>query len=128
MRSSKRVFFTDKGPRPAASYSQAVIFDRSVFVSGQVALDPSTGQLVKGTIEEEAERALENLRIILEEAGSSLARALKVTVFLADIADYRAFNEVYTRYFPSEPLARTAVQAGALPMGVRVEIDAIAAL
>jgi len=128
MQATRRVFFTDKGPRPAAAYSQAVICDRLIFVSGQVPIDPGTGKLVQGTLEEQADRTLRNLQAILEEAGSSLSNVLKVTVFLRDIEHYRAFNEVYARYFPADPPARTAVQAGALPLGVAVEIDAIACL
>lgn len=128
MQAIRRVFFTEKGPQPAAAYSQAIVFDRLIFVSGQVPIDPATGRFVHGPIEEQAKQTLENLRVILEEAGSSLGNVLKVTVFLRDMHDYRPFNEVYARYFPTDPPARTAVQAGALPLGVAVEIDAIACL
>lgn len=125
---AKRTFFSERAPKPVSAYSQAVIFDRLIFVSGQVPLDPATGRPVEGTLEQQVQRTLENLRLILEDAGSSLAHVLKVTVFLADINDYAAFNQVYARYFPSDPPARTALQAGALPLGLRLEIDAIAAM
>ncbi len=124
----KRTFLSERAPKPVAAYSQAVIFDRLIFVSGQVPVDPATGRPVEGSLEQQAEQVLENLRLILEDAGSSLAQVLKVTVFLADINDYAAFNQVYSRYFASDPPARTALQAGALPLGLRLEIDAIAAM
>jgi len=99
-----------------------------VFISGQIALDPSTQQMVAGDIARQTERVLENLKGIVEAAGSSLARAVKTTVYLADLADFAAMNEVYARYFPERPPARSTVQVARLPRDARVEIELIAAL
>jgi 2-iminobutanoate/2-iminopropanoate deaminase len=124
----KRVFQTEKAAVTGGPYSQAVIHRDLIYISGQVAVDPVTNKTKPGTIEEESELALENIRIILEEAGSSLDRVLKITVYLANIEEYGLFNEVYKRCFQKDRAARTCIQAGGLPMGFRVEIDAIAAL
>ena len=95
-------------------------------MSGQGPINPQTNQIVLGTIEEEAEMTLENIRTVLEEAGSSLDKVLQVTAYLLNMKEYNRFNEVYKRYFKIDPPARTCVQAGKLPFGIRVEIDAIA--
>jgi 2-iminobutanoate/2-iminopropanoate deaminase len=124
----KKCFQTEKAAVTGGPYSQAVIHGDLIYVSGQVAVDPVTNEARPGTIEEESESALENIRIILQEAGSSLDRALKITVFLAEIDEFGRFNEVYKRYFQKDRPVRTCIQAGALPMGFRVEIDAIAAI
>ena len=121
----KRAFMTDKAAVTGGPYSQAIIHNGLVYVSGQGAVEPETNQIKLGTIEEEAELALNNIRIILEEAGSSLEKVLKVTVYLLDIADYARFNEVYKRYFKKDRPARVCIQAGKLPFDTRVEIDAI---
>ena len=117
-------FDTDKAAELGGPYSQAVIHDGLVYVSGQVAIDPVTNQIAAGTIEEETEVTMENMGIILAESGSSLAKVLQVKVYLADIRDYGRFNEVYRRYFPASPPARSCIQAK-IPFGLRVEIDAI---
>lgn len=119
---------TDAAPQPVGPYSQAVIHDGIVYVSGQVALDPATGRPTGDTIEEQAERILDNLRAILEAAGSDLSRLLRVTVYVADIAEFARFNAIYERHLGAARPARTTIQAGALPLGLRVEIDAIAAI
>jgi 2-iminobutanoate/2-iminopropanoate deaminase len=122
----KRLFNTSKAGITGGPYSQAVIHGGLVYVSGQIAFDPETNKFRAGTIEEESELALENLKIILTEAGSSLDKVLKVSVYLADINDYSSFNEIYRRYFGESLPARVCIQAGALPAGAKVEISAIA--
>lgn len=119
---------TDRGPKAIGPYSQAIRANGLVFLSGQIALDPGTQQMVAGDIALQTERVLENLKGIAEAAGSSLSRAVKTTVYLADLADFAAMNEVYARYFPERPPARSTVQVARLPRDARVEIDLIAAL
>lgn len=122
----KRSFHTDKAAILGGPYSQAIIHNGLIYISGQGAVHPQTNQITPGTIEEESELALENIRIILEEAGSSLNKVLQVTVYLLDMGEYVRFNEIYKRYFQTDLPARTCIQAGKLPFGIRVEIDAIA--
>jgi 2-iminobutanoate/2-iminopropanoate deaminase len=122
----KKAFETDKAAILGGPYSQAIIHNGLIFISGQGAIDPQTNEVMHGTIEKEAELSMENIRIILEEAGSSLDKILQVTVYLLDMGEYNRFNEVYKRYFQGDLPARTCVQAARLPFGVRVEIDAIA--
>jgi 2-iminobutanoate/2-iminopropanoate deaminase len=122
----KKVFHTDKAAVTGGPYSQAVIFNGLIHVSGQGAVDPATNRLKTGTIEEETVMGLENLRIILEEAGSNLGSVLSITVYLLDLEEYDRFNTVYRRYFPQDPPARTCIQAARLPFGTRVEISAVA--
>ena len=119
---------TLKAPSAIGPYSQAIMAGGFVFTAGQIALDPATGELVEGDIGVQAERVLENLKAVLDAAGSSLTNVVKCTVFLADIGDFAAVNEVYARYFTEPYPARSAVQAAALPKGARVEIEAIARL
>ena len=122
----KRIFQTDKAAVTGGPYSQAIIHNGIVYVSGQGAVDPQTNDIKPGTVEAEAGLALENLRIILEEAGSSLDKVLTVTVYLLDIAEYARFNEVYIKYFKQNRPARTCIQAGSLPFDTRIEITATA--
>ena len=119
---------TDKAPRPLAGapYSQAIAARGLVFCSGQVPLDPETQQLVEGGIPEQTERVLENLKGVLEAAGSSLGDIVKTTVFLTDLNDFAAMNEVYARYFPTQPPARSTFEVSKLPANASVEIEAIA--
>ena len=124
----KRIFQTDKAAVTGGPYSQAIIHNGIVYVSGQGAVDPQTNDIKPGTVEAEAGLALENLRIILEEAGSSLDKVLTVTVYLFDIAEYGRFNGVYKNYFKQNRPARTCIQAGSLPFNTRVEITATAYL
>jgi 2-iminobutanoate/2-iminopropanoate deaminase len=120
---------TERAPAPVGPYSQALIHDGLLFVSGQIPLDPSTGALVADDVEAQAERVLDNLRAVLEAGGSSLDRVLRTTVYLTDLALFPRVNAVYARYFTREPQpARVTIQAAALPLGARIEIDAIAAL
>ncbi len=122
----KHAFQTDKAAITGGPYSQAIIHNGLIYTSGQGAIDPKTNQISLGTIEEESKLTMENLRIILEEAGSSLDNVLKVTVHLLDMREYGRFNEVYKKFFEKNLPARTCVQSAKLPFGVRVEIDVIA--
>ena len=119
---------TSKGPKAIGPYSQAVKANGFVFLSGQIAFDPLTQQVVDGDVARQTEQVLENLKAIVEAAGSSLKHAVKTTVFLADMNDFAAMNEVYARYFPAHPPARSTVEAARLPRDVRVEIDLVALL
>jgi 2-iminobutanoate/2-iminopropanoate deaminase len=124
----KQVILTDRGPKPIGPYSQAVRSNGFLFVSGQVALDPKSGEFVGTDIRQQTERVLENLKAILEAAGVSLHHVVKTTVFLKDMNDFTAMNETYARYFTAAPPARSTVQAARLPKDALVEIDLIAAL
>lgn len=122
----RETIHTDKAPKAVGPYSQAIRGAGLVFTSGQIPLDPSTGKLVEGGVQEQARQSLENIRAILEAAGTDLSRAVKATVFLADIQDFAAVNEIYAQYFPSDPPARSAFQVAALPLGALVEIEMVA--
>jgi 2-iminobutanoate/2-iminopropanoate deaminase len=119
---------TDRGPKAIGPYSQAVRANGFVFLSGQIPLDPKTQQVVEGDVAAQTERVLQNLKGVVEAAGSSLQHVVKTTVFLADMNDFAAMNEVYGRYFTIHPPARSTVQVSRLPRDVRVEIDLIALL
>ncbi len=122
----REVIATDRGPKAIGPYSQAVKANGFIFISGQIPLDPRTQELVEGDAARQTERVMENLKGIVEAAGSSLDRVVKTTVFLKDLADFPAMNEVYSRYFPANPPARATVQVARLPRDVRVEIELIA--
>ena len=122
----KEIISTEKGPKAIGPYSQAVRANGFIYISGQGAIDPSTGALVAGGIAEQTARALDNLKAIVEAAGSSLDHAVKVTVFLKDMSDFAVMNEAYARYFPKNKPARTTVEVARLPLDLRVEIDLIA--
>lgn len=124
----KKALETDKAAIPGGPYSQAIIYNGIIYLSGQGPIDPQTNQVVHGTIEQETELSMENIRIILEEAGSSLSKVLQITAYLLNMREYGRFNEVYRRYFPEEPPARTCIQAARLPFDIRVEISAIACI
>jgi 2-iminobutanoate/2-iminopropanoate deaminase len=117
---------TDRAPKAIGPYSQAVRAGGFLFLSGQVPLDPATGELLRGTLEEEAGRVLQNLGAVLEAAGSGFDKVVRTTVFLVDLADFAAMNAVYARYFGDARPARSTVQVAALPRGARIEIDLIA--
>ena len=125
---SRRVIRTDKAPAPfqGAPYSQAIAHGGLVFVSGQVGVDPG-GNMVEGGIAEQTEQVMKNLSAILEAAGTSLQNVVKATIFLADLGDFQAMNEVYARHMGDEPPARATFQVAALPAGAVVEIEMIAA-
>jgi len=122
----KDAIVTDLGPKAIGPYSQAIRANGFVFVSGQIALDPRTQELVPGDITAQTERALENVRAILQAAGSSLEKVVRTTVFLVDMNEFASMNQVYARYFRQDFPARSTVQAARLPRDVRVEIDVIA--
>ena len=124
---SARAVTSADAPAPVGPYSQAVLLDGWVFASGQVPLDPGTGRLVEGGIEAQTERVIANLAAVLEAAGSSLERVVKATVYVTDLAQFAAINEIYARHFSGDPApARATVQVAALPLGAAVEMDAIA--
>lgn len=121
--------FTERAPRPIGPYSQGVLGEgKLLFVSGQIPIDPESGELVRGSIEQQARRAIENLLAIVEAAGGSAENVVKVTVYLRDINDYAKFNQVYEEYFSKSKPARAVVEVSGLPKGVDVEIEAIALL
>jgi len=120
------VIATDQAPKAIGPYSQAIRAAGLVFTSGQVALDPATQQVIAGDIAVQTERVLKNLSGLLEAAGTSLDKAVRCTVFLKNMGDFAAMNEVYGRYFSQTPPARTTVEAARLPKDVLVEIDVIA--
>ena len=124
----KDIVLTDRGPKPIGPYSQAIKSNGFVFVSGQVALDPRSGEFAGPDVRQQTERVLENLKAILEASGVSLHHVVKTTVFLKDMNDFAAMNEVYARYFTAAPPARSTVQAARLPKDALVEIDVIAFL
>ena len=121
-----KIVSTDKAPAAIGPYSQAVVSNGLAFVSGQIPLDPATGQLVAEDITAQTERVLENLKAVLEACGSSLAAVVKTTVYMKDIAEFPRMNEVFARYFPENPPARATVEVARLPRDLRVEIDCIA--
>lgn len=125
---AKEIFYTEMAPKPKGPYSQAVIHNSVLYLSGQVPVVPETGALIRGTIEEETEAVLNNVRIIVEEAGASLEDVIRVTCYLADLNDFDRFNRVYETFFSQFPPARTTFQAGRLPFDVQVEVDATVAL
>jgi 2-iminobutanoate/2-iminopropanoate deaminase len=122
------IVLTDRGPKPIGPYSQAIRTNGFLFVSGQVALDPKTGEMTGGEIRQQTERVFENIKGILEAAGSNLHHVVKTTVFLKDMNDFSTMNEVYAKYFTLAPPARSTVQVARLPKDALVEIEVIAAL
>ena len=117
---------TDKVPPARVPLSQAIQVGDWVFASGQLGMDPRTGRLAEGGIRAETRQVCENLKAVLEAAGTSLSKVVKVTIYMADLAELMAMNEVFSAYFPAEPPARTTFQAAGLVAGARVEIEAIA--
>ena len=117
---------TENAPAAIGPYSQAIKANGFVFVSGQIPIDPQTGEFVTGGITEQTARVLKNLTAVLEAAGSSLEQVVKTTVFLADMKEFSSMNEVYKDFFPSPPPARSTVAAAGLPRDARVEIEAVA--
>ncbi|QKF83053.1 RidA family protein [Halarcobacter ebronensis] len=123
----KEIISTKKAPDAIGPYNQATSFDKLVFTSGQIALDPETMEVVSGGVKEQTTRVMENLKAVLEEAGSSFENVLKTTCFLADMGDFVAFNEVYGTYFKGETApARSTVAVKTLPKNVLVEVEVIA--
>ncbi|MBP7460277.1 MAG: RidA family protein [Candidatus Delongbacteria bacterium] len=123
---SKKVIATEKAPKAIGPYSQGIMVNGFLYTSGQVPLDPQTGKLVEGDIQVQAKRSLDNLKAIIEAAGYTMEDIVKTTVFLKDIANFKAVNEVYAGYFSANPPARSAIQVAALPLNAELEIEAVA--
>ena len=122
----KKIVATENAPKAIGPYSQAVVHNGMAFLSGQIPLDPMTGELVESDITVQTTRVLENLKAVLEACGSGLDQVVKTTVFIQDMREFTKMNEVYAHYFSQNPPARSTVQAARLPRDVRIEIDAIA--
>ncbi len=122
----KEIITAANAPKAAGPYSSGIRLNGLVFLSGQIPLDPKTGQLVSGSIEEQVSRVLENLRAVLEGAGLTLDHVVKTTVFLKDMNNFARMNETYAKYFGATPPARTTVEVARLPRDVQVEIEAVA--
>jgi 2-iminobutanoate/2-iminopropanoate deaminase len=122
------VVLTDRGPKPIGPYSQGVRVNGFLFISGQIALDPATGEMNGGDIAQQTERVMENVKGIVEAAGSKMAHVVKTTVFLKNMSDFAAMNEVYARYFTAAPPARSTVEVARLPKDALVEVEVVAAL
>lgn len=122
----KKVIRTDKAPAPIGPYNQAIQYGDMLFVSGQIAIDPATGELVHGDIQLETRQVMENLKAVLAEAGMDFSHVIKSTIFLMDMGQFALVNEVYGYYFSDNPPARETVQVAGLPKGVNVEISVVA--
>ncbi len=122
----KTIINSDKAPAPIGPYSQAVRAGNTLFISGQIALDQSTGELVMDSIEEETEQVMRNLKYVIEEAGLDMSNIVKCSIFITDMNNFTVINEVYGRYFTQDPPARETVEVSGLPKGVNVEVSAIA--
>ncbi|MBN1771605.1 MAG: RidA family protein [Deltaproteobacteria bacterium] len=123
---TKKILDTDRAPKAIGPYSQGIAVGELLFLSGQIPLDPATGELVAGDVGAQTERVLDNLEAVLAAGGLEFRHVVKTTIFLTDLADFGRVNELYGRRFPTEPPARATVQVAALPRGARVEIEAIA--
>jgi len=124
----REIVLTDRGPKPIGPYSQAVKANGFLFVSGQVAIDPKTNEFIGGDIRQQTERVFENIKGVLEAAGSNLHHVVKTTVFLKDMNDFTSMNEIYARYFTSAPPARSTVAVAGLPKGALLEVEVIAVI
>lgn len=122
----REVIATEKAPAAVGPYSQAIKANGFVYTAGQIPLDPATGQIVEGDIQVQTHRALNNLQAVLEAAGTDLSSVVKTTVFLQNMDDFGAMNEIYGRFFGQAPPARSAVEVARLPLGVQIEIEAVA--
>ncbi len=128
MQLNKKIIHTEKAPAAVGPYSQAVSTESLVFVSGQIAIDPSSGQLVAGDIKAQTRQVLKNLSEVLLAAGSSLEKVVKTTVFITNMDEFGAVNEVYSEFFTTDPPGRACVEVSRLPKGANVEIEAVALL
>ncbi len=125
---AKQCFLTRKGPRAIGPYSTAVISDGACYLSGMIPVDPATGELAARDTENQARQIFENMKTVLEEMDLTLADIVKTTVFLIDLSDFTAVNEIYATYFGPDYPARSCIQVSALPKGARIEVEAIATL
>jgi 2-iminobutanoate/2-iminopropanoate deaminase len=123
---TKEIIATPEAPEAVGAYSQATIGNGFVFCSGQIPLDPATGDMIDGSVADQTRRCLDNLNAVLSAAGSDLERVVKINAYLADISDFAEFNDAYSDYFPSNPPARAAIGVSGLPKDARVEIECIA--
>lgn len=123
---TKKVVQTEKAPKAIGPYSQAIRVEKMVYTAGQIALDPATMELVAGGVEDQTRQVLENLRNVLEAAGSSMDKVVKTTVFLTDMADFPKMNTIYAEFFGENPPARSTIAVAGLPKGGLVEIEAVA--
>jgi len=121
----KVVIHTNEAPKAIGTYSQGIKSDNFVFTSGQIPINPQSGELIKGDFKSEVKQVLINLNGVLKGGGSSLQQAIKLTVFLTDLSHFAQVNEIFNEFFPDNPPARSAVQVSALPMNARIEIDAV---
>ncbi|MFH0795039.1 MAG: RidA family protein [bacterium] len=124
----KVTIFSESAPAPIGPYAQGVKYDKMIYVSGQIPADPATGKLVGRTAAEQTDRVLKNIMAVLQSTGAQMSNIVKTTMFLVDLNDFKEVNEVYKNYFEFMPPARSTVQVSALPLGARVEIEAIAFL
>ncbi len=122
----KKVLYTALAPEAVGPYSQAIASNGIIYTSGQIPVNPATSKVEATTIEEQTEQVMENLHIVLAQGGVAFDRVVKTTCFLADMNDFEAFNRVYAKYFPENPPARSCVEVSTLPMGIKLEIEAIA--
>ena len=122
----REIVLTDRGPKPIGPYSQGIKVNGLLFVSGQVSIDPKTNEFIAGDIAQQTERTLENVKGIVEAAGSKLSHVIKTTVFLKNMSDFAAMNEVYARYFSAAPPARSTVEVARLPKDALIEMEIIA--
>jgi 2-iminobutanoate/2-iminopropanoate deaminase len=122
----KKIVRTEHAPEPVGPYSQAIEFDGTLYCSGQISIDPKTGEVFTGGVAQQTKMCMENVNAVLIAAGLDMSRVVKTTIFLTDMKDFAAVNEVYGSYFPSEPPARSCVAVAGLPKGVQVEIEVLA--
>lgn len=122
----KKVLYTALAPEAVGPYSQAIASNGIIYTSGQIPVNPATGKVEAATIEEQTEQVMKNLHLVLAQGGVAFDRVVKTTCFLADMNDFEAFNRVYAKYFPENPPARSCVEVSTLPMGIKLEIEAIA--
>ena len=122
----KKIVTTDKAPQAIGPYSQAVIFENTVYCSGQIAIDPKTSEMLEGSVEDQAKQVMRNIEQVLLEAGSNFSKVLKCSIFLADMNDFSAVNDIYGTYFTENPPARETVEVSTLPKNAKIEISCIA--
>ena len=126
MSTTRQVIATAEAPGAVGPYSQGIVTEHLVFTAGQIPINPATGKVEATTIEDQTRQALRNVDAVLRAAGSGLHKVVKMTVFMTNLGDFKAMNGVYAEFFPSQPPARSAVQVVALPLGVQIEIEAVA--